>query len=353
MAGLLTNIPNKFNFTLQVATDRPSNRVAGTNFWLEHVGNNSPGGDEFSSKFARSTLYAYVPDEADVMFDFINSVLGFSYVDGTTLKRINPLQHPKYRNLWASRITDSRGIQYEQRKTTNNIAPPQLREYAGYDRRLCAVEFAPVRWKLKEDSDVKIDTGSGVETREWLRNVEHDNNPKVYDVSITPENQQFFYQEGPPVDKGFQGEINYLEVKSSITLRWRNVPETFVYDTVSYDFGLATKISAAAGKVNSATWAGYPAGTLLLLEPEIDRYLSGTLYSIDGTDPKMMCDVMLPIIHFDPPNLGTYKGHNLKPWWGTETSFIYYLVTNKKANASAIRIYQSYDFKKLFEHWSV
>ncbi len=355
MAALLTNIPGQFNFTLRVATDAPGSRPAGEQFWIERIDDNSPGGDEFSSKFARSTLFAYVPDNADVMFDFINSVLGYSYVDGTSgsyrLKRVNPIQHPKYRNLWASRIVDSRGIQYEQRTTNAAIQSPALKDYASYDRRLCAVEFAPVRWSIKSDDDVK--TGTAGEAQEWTRNVEYDANPKVYDVSITPENQQFFYQEGPPANKGFQGEINYLEVKTSLTLKWRNIPEFWVLNTRDYDFGLPTKISAAAGRVNSATWAGYPAGTLLLLEPEIDRYLSGTLYSIDGKDPKMMCDVMLPIIHFDPPNLGTYKGHNLKPWWGTETSFIYYLVTNKKSDPNAVRIYGSYDFKKIFEHWSV
>ncbi len=354
-------VPNAYDFN-QTATD-------GSSFWIEEIANISPAAEEWSAKFANCTLYAYVSDfNSQSGYDFINSVLGYAYVEADkTLKRVNPIQHPKYPNLRATRITDSRGIVYTSRSTTpadlGGFLGPQ--EFAKYNRRLVAVEFAPCPYKLLDGSDIEDSDGKQLE---WYRNVVFNVEPNIYDVTIQV--GTFKYAEGAAGNPGpvgplyvqFPGEVNFLEVKTTLELVWKLVPEDYIMNTVlgeatpgtGEEFPVPTKISAAAGKVNSAIFDKKPIGTLLILEPKIDRYLSGTLRSQDNDTPVFMCDVILPIVHFDPATYGNFKGHNTKPWWNKAAgTFTYHLVSSDGSSTATARIYQEYDYKKIFEHWSV
>ncbi len=347
---------NAFDFSAITWVDDYTLGTRPSNLWREQIGNISPGSSEWSAKFGRDTLYAYVPNEPGSWYSFINSVLGYAYVENdNTIKRVNPIQHPKFRNLNASRITDARGVQYERRQDTpigdsNYNGPPQ---YAAYDRTLCAVEFAPCPYPLYDVEDITDPTTHA--RQEWLRNVQFDVEPNIYDVTIQVGN--FTWAEGSannPKDKQFPGEVNYLEVKTTFNLIWKLVPEDFVLDYVSHTLmGFPTKIILGGGKVNSASFDGYDAGTLLLLEPKIDRYLSGTLQPSIGRIPIFMCDVILPIIHFDPVVYSSFKGHNTKPWWNKADNTLKYHLVTADGTTTGRQIYGSFDFKKLFEHWSV
>ncbi len=354
-AGVL-KLPGKYNFTIDW---NPANPVVPDNCWTEKIDNESPNVDEWGVKFASSTLVGYVNDDA--MYDMVNSALGYSYTDTANgyavLRRVNPICHPKYKNLYAARVTDSQGNKFESR--TTSIVPPQnnaglgINKYANYKIRKVKIQFQPLRFPILEDTELQ-----GLGGGEYLRNTEYGTKPNVYDVTM--QTGQFFFVEGaagnpgPPNAKSFPGELNFFEVKTTFNVNWRAVPENFLCDT-SFIFSYPTKLVAAAGKVNSVAFGNYPAGTLLILEPEIDRYISGTLRTEDGRTPVFMYDVMLPIIHFDPPtynNAKAFQGHNLKPYWATGvTSLVYYLVTSNDSNTTGIRIYSSYDYNKVFKSW--
>ncbi len=345
-------IPGEWNFAGQVAADDPA--VRASSYWIEKIGNESPGSEEIATKFARAVIPVYVPDDANFFYDFINNVLGYSYLqDDGTLVRKNPIQHPRYPNLRAARITNGRGLQYESRKTSWDNATEGPTEYASYDRRLAFVEFQPPAFALYSDDDITTDDDV---IQEWQRYTICDVDPKVYNVSI--QTGTFKWAEGSagnPNGKQFPGEVNFMEVKTSFNVIWKNVPEDFVLDVVNHTLmPYPTKIIAAAGRVNSAIFDGYPIGTLLMLEPKIDRYLSGTLiYNNVIRMPVMMCDVILPIIHFDPPVYGSFKGHNTKPWWNkADNTFLYHLVSTDGSSTTTGRIYGEYDYKKIFEHWA-
>ncbi len=328
-----------------------------SSFWIEKIDNESPASNEWSTRYARSTLYAYIPDGDTALYNFTNTVLGYTYTTADRkLKRVNPQAHPKYPALYAQKITSATGIVFES-KQTGQPPPPQvgaLSQYAKYKRNLVSVDFAPPRYPVFEDTDPEIVPSAT--TGEFRRYVDYDTTSNVYDVTI--QTGQFKFADGSagaPLGKTFPGEINFFEVKTTFSLRWRLLPQDFVYNTIDYPvFPYPVKPGAASARVNSAAIWGYPAGTLLLLEPEIDRYVSGTLRNGDGRTPFFMCDVTYPIIHFDPPHYGsTYRGHNLKPWWKTgDTTITYYLVTND-GTSTGIRIYGEYDFSKLFTHWSL
>jgi len=349
--------PCKVPTGFDLGKDEPT----GSSYWVEKIDNESPASGEWSNRYARTTLYAWIPDSEVGMYNFTNAVLGYTYTTADRkLWRVNPIAHPKYNGLYAQKITSCTGISYEQ-KADGSPPPAQansLRKFAQYRKNLVSVDFAPPRYNIREDTDPQI-SGTGSSIGEFQRNVDYDTTSNIYDVTI--QTGQFGFAEGaagapgPPNAKTFPGELNFFEVKTTFSLRWRLLPQDFVYDTLNYPvFPYPTKVGGAVGRVNSADIWGYSKGTLLLLEPEIDRYVSGTLRNSDGRTPLFMCDVTYPIIHFNPPSYGsTYKGHNLKPWWKTgDTTITYYLVTSDKTT-TGIRIYGEYDFSKLFTHWSL
>jgi hypothetical protein len=418
------DVPTTFDFKSHVK--------AGSNFWIEQIADVAPGSDECSPKYAHSSLYAFVPNDARAMYNFENTVLGFHYTTGDgnggyRIVRNNPIRHPRKDNLVAAKISEMRGRKFgrtvgadmtgRQQDFFDNESKDLVRynkgltEFAIYDHNLVCVEFSPPKYTMYSDEAIKhLNIRGRSSYYEWERYLEYDVKPNIYDVTI--QTGSYAYAEGeagnpgpsagsPPVTKGktFPGELNYYEVKTTFNVHWRNVPEDYVLDTTNYQLGYPTNLVRCAGKVNKYEFLGYPAGTLLLLEPEIDRYVSGTLKrkirnrDVNATDlkdgenlPFYMCDVTLPIIHFDPPSYSrTNRGHNLKPWrkesnsdafWFTNlqnelnaaiaaglggpeapdnSTMIYYLVkfTKSDGTPTEIKIYGEEDFTKLFEHWSV
>jgi hypothetical protein len=352
MAGIVTPlIPNQYFFSPQ-RYDAAGDLLS--NFWVEQVGNVSPNQDAFGSKYAYASLYAWVDDENT--YDFINSVLGYTVVNNVatetaTLSRTLPMQHPKYQNLWASKINSLQGISYTQKE--NAVITGSLEYFAQYKYCNVQVEFAPLRYSVMTDDQISGES-------EAYRYVQWDATPKTYVATLQLGQFQFADgTTGSPKGVAFPGEVNFFEVKTTLNWKWHLVPEAFVFDLVTYSpFGLPTKISAnngtagCAGTVNAYDVWGFPQGTLLLLDPIIDRYVSGTLASVDGQDPVYMCDVTYPIIHFDPIYYNiNYRGHLTKPWFVPGTPVQYYWVT-ADGTAGGGTIYRDYDFSTLFDPYS-
>lgn len=369
-------IPTSYSFDT-VVNDKPA--LSSTSGWVECVGNNSTATSEFGTRYANCSLTGWIPDGQVAFYNFVNRVLGWTITTSDRLlQRKLPIRHPRNPQLYATKIIDASGRVYGNKLIDSGdnagglepADPPRytssfdgigITQWARYGKQQVTIEFQPARWRMLDDSQV-------VSTGEYARFIDFDVKPNFYAVTIQVGN--FLWAEtatpGPTAGTvaSTVGEINYLEVKTTFALRWRLVPEDFVADTINYPYWpYYSKISRCAGRVNSTAFCGYPAGTLLILEPDIERYVSGTLYSNDLSShkPLMYCDVMLPMVHFDPPNssgdppVSGYRGHNTKPWWaeGTGAYAKYYLMTATGNPTTGLRIYSEMDFNDIFTHWSL
>lgn len=407
-------LPTVYDFGLPTFTTRdgsPSTKISdhwnSSGGWIEQIGNHSPGTDEVSPKFANSTIFGWCSSNATSRYNFDNSVVGYHWVDGSLrLRRSLPIRHPRKPQLHAVKVFDAKGVKFQGRNTAE-ITNEGITTYANYDRTQVGIEFIPLKYNVFGDDDIMgVIADDGKVTMvgppfpdnaiplEYLRYVEVDPETNIYDVSI--QTGQFVFAEGAanaPKSIKFPGELNYLEVKTTFMLTWRYVPQDFVFAPTTI-FPYAPKIPQIAGRINSREFAGFPAGTLLCLEPKIDRYQSGSLRAtkvVDNSDgtttlryvPYFYADISLPIIHFDPPHYSqNERGHNVKPWWNQSpgnaswvleqsltgafsaasqklstndpgvSSLVYYLVTSD-GTTTGVRIYGSYDYYKFFQHWSV
>ena len=341
--------PQAYDFT---RTDPTS-----SSFWIEQIGNQSPNSDEVSPRYAKRTLYAYTSNDRVSMYAFENRCLGYHYVNSSLeLVRIPPQAHPKFPQCYATKISSIQGIKFDGKSEgiPPNWQSAGLQSTADYARNLVAVDFAPPRYAIYPDDADEI--YEGITRLEYLRYVEYESKTNVYDVTIPT--GRFSFAEGDvgnPKGKAFPGEVNFFEVKTTFSLRWRLVPEDFIMDLENYGLGNPTKIAAAAGHLNATEFMGFPAGTLLLLEPEIERFVSGTLRRSDKI-PMYYSDVVLPMVHFDPP-LGAgspfQHGHNNKPWWKSGASDLKYYYTSSNGGTTGIPIYGTYEFANIFTHWSL
>lgn len=368
-------IPTTYSFTNEVNGVPALSQTSG---WVEVVGNNGTSTAEFGTRYANCSLTGWIPDGQVAFYNFVNQVLGWTMTTSAgLLQRTLPIRHPRNPQLYATKVIDASGRVYGNKIIDGTggleiASPPRytssfegigITQWARYGKQQVTIEFQPARWRMLTDAQAIVD-GT---TREYTRFIDFDVKPNFYNVTIQV--GDFLWAEsaspGPTaLNVASVGEINYLEVKTTFALRWRQVPEDYAADTINYPYWpYFSKISRAAGRVNSAEFCGYPAGTLLILEPDIERYVSGTLYSNDLSThkPLMYCDIMLPMVHFDPPNssgdppVSGYRGHNLKPWYaqGTGAYVKYYLVTANGNPSTGLRIYSEMDYNDIFTHWSL
>lgn len=152
----------------------------------------------------------------------------------------------------------------------------------------------------------------------------------------------------PPVGLGgrpvMQGTGRML-IHFNMQLTWHMVPESMVPCALVRPFPLVADgpqaIDNALGKVNDATFAGYPAGTLLLTGVRFRPYRSAL--------GKRIYDITYQIKFFKPE---TGKGHNhiFKQfggegrWYETTTDG----TTNLIVQTAGRSIYDWYNFKTLF-----
>ena len=229
--------------------------------------------------------------------------------------------------------------------------------------------FQTLPWNVLTEED--ITNGNG-ERQEWLRYVEKVDDPQL-DFLTTERGQMKFAEEatnGEDAD-GNESNIDGSNVRQGWPIRsatrhirmvWRQVPYDGIYNP---DNGqLTPRITDGIGKVNSLDWNGYPAGTLLALEPKITQKVQPVsegqiaLGQFPG-EPVRSLDIEFVFSHFDPPYdpfSTTYppdqlteptRGHNLVPTTLASPNY-WYLVT-RNGNPDGQRLYQSYDYRTFWE----
>ena len=303
----------------------------------------------------------------------VKDLLGYSEVDPNApswMRRWLPARHPMLPFLSCVHAK-IKGLGKGQRQAgffgdyqfpNNGVGVPNYRVTA---------TFQTLPWNVLSEED--ITNGNG-ERQEWLRYVEMVDDPQLDFIQL--ERGEMYFAEGEGFDA--QNPANAVDLTNprtavrqgwsirnstrQIRMVWRQVPYDGIYNPSTYE--LNNKITDGIGKVNSEDWFGFPAGTLLALEPKITRKIQPVsegqiaLGQFPG-EPVRSLDIEYVFAFADPPYdpdatsfppagpVQPTRGWNIVPT-PLATPRHWSLVT-RDGTASGQRLYDNYDFKSFWE----
>lgn len=181
-------------------------------------------------------------------------LMGRNYVDGDTLKRVLPCQHPKKPWLWVSRVSGSEG----KASTGYELLPvgDDIDKSATYSKGVLRVEYAPRMYPMLKDDEVE-------DKSEFYRFVQIEEHYRS--SYISGPGTRFLLKWVPDTpNAGVTSQANFGKVRplGNLTMRWHFVPDE------ALPFPVARK---ASGMVNQydlgtpGTKEYFEAGTLLYL----------------------------------------------------------------------------------------
>jgi hypothetical protein len=276
-------------------------------------------------------------------------VLGWSYADQESpfkLHRDNPQAHPRFAWLTASTVTfNSLGpVGVEDVGTKVPGVFSSSLPVAKYEEVEATVRFTDRPWAFITDDQlavVELFSASG----EACRNTYFEVSPTIEIISAEGLNNIKF-QHGPKANQEIPAPFGTLMSKCNKTLNWMWVPHEFISGSDALQFA-PTKINACVGRVNSATFLGHPAGTLLLQAPQYQRFRFPVL-TANGTYGYFGWNIRFPMQFFDPTR-GTgssdaYRGHQCVPdrdtllWYGAIRA------------SGSDKLFPEADFNTMFTH---
>lgn len=286
--------------------------------WLELSALLKPGGgDQFKIDKGQAVLVGWI--DAARKRACNNFLRGYAYADVTTpyaLHRVNPVRHPEMPWLYCS---DVRFVDEAPTKDSDDasgypkrasIMDGPLSGTTHYQISKVFVSFEPYDYDFVEDEGV---------TNEWERNVTFPfaNEPSL--ELLTAETDRYLEWKavtGAPTGT-FPGTLSERKEETRLVLKWWNVPEDFI---MREDKKYAEKIMRCVGRVNSATWNGYPKHTLRAEAPRFYRFQQQVMTDFGGG--LYSYDIEIPLIYFDPSpaetsgnrDTATVLGHNLFPY---------------------------------------
>ncbi len=317
--------------------------------WKEAIETTQPGGGEaFSLESGEAVIVVEIPWLK--ARSFIRFTLGWSYADNGSpyrLRRENPQAHPRFPWLTASTVSFGSvspvgvaGVGTKVDGIYTGDVP-----VAKYARILATVRFVDRPWQFLTDAD------ASTPARESLRNTYFDLSPSIEVLSAEGLNNiKFAFSPGPPTgppNTAIPAPFGTLMSKVNYSLNWMWVPQEYISNgTVFYP----TKIMSCVGRVNSADFKGFPAGTLLLQAPTFQRFRF-PLPGVTPFDNFFGYNIRFPLQYFDPtrgPVVGgptpPLRGHQLIPWRSTLQWF------GCLREDGTSRLYPEADFATLFTH---
>jgi hypothetical protein len=316
---------------------------------LNEVFNSQPGSDltipwrEFISVTGSTAVSAWGNDGGsaqmtiDFLFpdrrSFIALVLGFATkgpADGDgypTLQRQLPMRHPDFPWLYASGISDLRGVDWQGKDAGAGAGP-----YSDYQVCRATVHFTAPPYRIAADGTVP---------NEYNRFVLQRTRPSV--EFAASDRDYFQFTSGPSYNANspsFHGSYGLKVGKISLQYTWFGVPDNYLFNSN----GLSPAVDNTLGMVNSSTFDGYTAGTL---------FFEGVEY-----EPMMFSVDPVGVLGYSPgyPPRGwnvTYTFIYFAPGWNTAPDIdrnYYPIVTSNKNGATGGQPpYQSADFSLLFK----
>lgn len=326
------------------------------------------GGPEAGSSWARDdcsvTLTGDIPWAK--RYDARRKMLGYAWADPGSpwaLHRVNPIPHPDERALRCVSL-DLAGYNPEGVEQPGGSfragypapyltpAPPAgttlLPRIATYTRARCTLKFRALPYPHYEDATMVANGWPEV-----FRNTAFfDSCDPLLDILVTTGEPFLVWAEGeaggPEAGQPIPSQTPEYIQRANFVAVWYSVPSEFIIAAGSY---LPAKIMAGVGKVNSADWYGFPAGTLRLEAPRFRKATMAVIRTrpdLNYSAPPFMYDVMLPFSWVDPtPALVSpvFRGWNVFPF---STTGKFYSV--KRRDTSGVPYFAGYNFDNLFRH---
>lgn len=347
---------------------------------LEEIG----GGDSIARDDGVKTLVGIVPTAK--RYDFERKAVQVAWADTASpwlMHRINPLPHPQD---WRYRCVTADFVRWNP-QPSNKAAEGQPPVYDAwepapyldivpdgpdgnpaarlptlnrYSRVKATLRFRMPNYPILEDSEMFDTSGGGspVPLPEVFRHTSFfDTCDPLLDVLLTG-NEAFLewadvpspLTSGPTQNTDVVAQVPDYIQRANFVAVWHHVPEEFIIAPgPNY---IPKKIMDGIGCVNSATWYGFPPGTLKLEAPRFKKSVQAAVRVIPNEYKLPFCyDIMLPFSWVDPspaPVVGTpsKRGWNMVPYSNTGKWF-----SVKRKNGGG-PYFQTYDFNKIFEHVS-
>lgn len=166
----------------------------------------------------------------------IKELIGYSERDGSNpsdikLQRHLPFAHPRWPQLWCTRITKVQGIQFLGKDEYNLTFSLDSGQVGGpvstYTLILLTLQFSRPPYAILGDDDDLIYDESG-DRQEWLRYTDRTWSPAIQILSR--EGMQFQYTEGAASGNFFPGSVGERLIKIKLTRTWYQIPQVGIYD---------------------------------------------------------------------------------------------------------------------------
>lgn len=231
------------------------------------------------------------------------------------LKRVLPFKHPRFTNLWCTRVAKVQGL-----------APQGVAEGFGagatnYKLAVLTLQFTRPLYPILSDADILV----GNNQQEYRRYLDRFWRSSVQ--MLTRQGQTFYFRQGSRPGQGvrnFPGSVGQRVGKAKLQRTWYQLPEEGILDSSGFPDGLLVDGQGRTilGTINKTTFLGRPIGTLLYEDPIITpRPLPIPAELMEITSPviQQQYDVTLQMEYFDPKagegvDTTRFRGHNMMPW---------------------------------------
>lgn len=262
----------------------------------------------------------------------IQYILGYSYATdssgGYALKRVTPSFHPILTWLYATQISELRGLGpdgLDEPLYSDSLVPGK------YTKFKITVVYECLPFRVKEDNQV---------TAEYQRYLEI--LPKPYTELVVVDQGSMIWAANastPSFDGTVVGsnQVKARQAKTALDMIWHDVAWNFIADS----FDIPTKLLAIQKKVNLTSFLGFPAGTLLCEDVVIDKGVMPVASEVFD-DLLFQAKVTFKMIYFNPQQgTGeTRQGWNLLPRYDRG----YYYATS----SLGYPLFESYEFANAF-----
>jgi hypothetical protein len=131
------------------------------------------------------------------------------------------------------------------------------------------------------------------------------------------------WADGPTVGTVIANTFAERVTKITYNAHWMWVPESYI-NLDTNPMPIFTNIFNCMGKVNSKMFGNFPAGTVYMLAPKMDRF-RWPISTFDGINSFWGWNLTFPLVYFnptlgvpdtDPTDDAIPRGHRTMPWSG-------------------------------------
>lgn len=332
-----------------------------TSVWRWDVGRTeSPGEGVITTGDATVTMVGYLIDPS-LLLATQAYFLGYSYVDGTTLKRSVPAFCPESPWLLCTQFS-YKGIKYTGDQGYPWDGFPGALPLPGYTYYHCTVTFTAVDYLALPDDDL----AGRPESARFLSIVPDDETELIavdggqYVYRSTRVQDKFATALGAATPKG----INYIVKGASLRVHanrtgllvtWKDVAEDYVAD----EFTRMVAFEKSKGRINQTTFLNRPPGTMLLETFRVTKrpaVLATTIFD----QQKFLLTIEMRFKFTDPDRgdpAEPVQGWNLAPGPRGNSAKGWFYAWNFNTdetghNDDSVGIYDDYEMNNIFKHWS-